>query len=984
MLRGHRIGERFEIESKAGTGGMGTVFRARDRDTGELVAVKVLHQSLAAEMDRFSREVRLLSELSQTFDSRDSRGSTGPGPKYPAVARYVAHGMTDWGAPYLVMEWLEGQSLDKRLRSARLTLSESVELAGRVARALSVLHAVGIVHRDIKPSNLFLCDGRIATVKLIDFGIARPRQTATGMTHTGVAVGTPGYMAPEQVRGEPDVGAPADVFSLGCVLFECLTGRPAFEGAHVMAVLAKLLLDEAPPLRMLCPSVPEDLEALVWRMLSKDAVARPADGTALLEELSALVGLGMDLGLSYDASSPTGQFIRIRRNLPKPPPALTSGEQRLVSVLLVAAMRSQDPSQTSSGDAELADDRDDASADLPISGLRKPSEVDQALRSIVAEHGAVLDRLADGTRLLALASASVATDQAAQAAQCALSMRSILPAAPMALATGRGRVGGHRLIGEVIDRAVRMLETARAERTADAPAKTPILIDELTAGLLKVRFHVDSRADQHLLRSEREPVGTAGMVLGRPTSCVGRDRELLMLEATLDQCIAESSSRAVLVMARAGVGKSRLCREFVERVRARDEPVSIWVARGDPMQAGAPLGLLGQMIRRAARVVEGEPIAVRRQKLMARATRRIATPRAAQVAEFLGEVAAVPFLEEESTQLRAARQDATLRSEQMRRAWIDFVDAECRLHPVLLILEELHWADRSTIEYVDAALRLLREQPLMVLSLARPEVVDLFPKLWADRDLQQMRLGELSRKACEKLSRAVLGERATPETLTKLWERSGGNAFFLEELLRAISDGREDDVPDTVLAMVQSRLAGLSPEARRILRAGSVFGEVFWRGGAAALLGERHRIQALRSAIAVLLEREWIFERPDTTFPGEPEYAFRHALVRDAAYGMLTDDDRVLGHKLAGDWLERAGARNATVVADHFERGQAPERAVEWHHRAAEQALDGGDLDAALKRVERAISCGARGEVLDELNRIQAEAHGRLSRRGEV
>src|SRR5262249_31734385 len=155
-------------------------------------------------------------------------------------------------------------------------------------------------------------------------------------------------------------------------------------------------------------------------------------------------------------------------------------------------------------------------------------------------------------------------------------------------------------------------------------------------------------------------------------------------------------------------------------------------------------------------------------------------------------------------------------------------------------------------------------------------------------------------------------------------------------LLRAEVEGRAGAVPPTLLAMVQSRLEGLEPEARRVLRAGSVLGELFWRGALANLLGPAGSA-GLDPLLEDLERRELIARRSVAKFRGEREYAFRHALVREAAYGMLTDEDRALGHRLAGAWLASVGEPDPRVIAEHFDRGDDRIAAVPWYRRAAEQ-----------------------------------------------
>jgi tetratricopeptide (TPR) repeat protein len=926
MTPGSIVGGRFAIERLAASGGMGSVYRARDLQAGGPVALKVMIGNAQA-IERFQREADVLRGLS-----------------HPGIVRYVASGTTEAGGPWMAMEWLEGEDLEKRLARGCLTIPESAALGVRVAAALAAAHARGVVHRDIKPPNLFLPGGSLDDVMLLDFGVARLRDGAGLETRSGQVVGTPAYMAPEQARGQKDADARADVFSLGCVLFECLVGKPPFAAAHVMAVLAKILLEDAPRLRSIRRDVPQALDELVTRMLAKEPAERPRDADAVGEALEALLTAG-------------GETSR-RASTTMAPPSLTGREMKLVCVVLVG------PPPEEVDDAATA-------------RTMNVGEVEDRLTPLVtavSAHGGRLEPLADGSMVVVLSGTRAATDQAAQAARSALSLRAFLPDAPMALATGRALVAERWPVGEVIDRAAALVKQARAAAAEGAPERraglAPIRIDEITAGLLDARFDVGEGGSGLALRGEREILDTSRTLLGRPTPCVGREQELGALEEMFRACVSEPEARAVLVTGAAGVGKSRIRYELLRALKQRGEPMEVWIGRADPISAGAPFGMIAPALRRSAGILDGEPLAGRQLKLRARVARHLRGAGLTRVTEFLGELLGVPFPDDDSVQLRAARADATLMGDQMKRAWTDFVAAETAVQPLLIVLEDLHWGDLPSVKLIDAALRELSDRPLMALALGRPEVHELFPGLWAERGLQEIRLGGLKRKGSERLVRAVLGEAATDEVTAKLWERSGGNAFYLEELIRAVAEGKGDALPETVLAMVQARLTDLEPEARRLLRAASIFGQVFWRGAVEVLLGA-----GTGRELAALEERELISRRGEGRFPREAEYVFRHATVREAAYAMLTDGDRRLGHLLAGDWLERAGEPRAVELAEHFERGGEPKRAVGWYRRAAEQALGGNDLAGALDRAEGAVRAGAEGEALGELRVIQAEAH---------
>jgi serine/threonine protein kinase len=267
---GEMVGDRFRIERRHGRGGMGSVYLSSDCATGLPAAVKVISTSGPGVSDRFAREGRLLAELS-----------------HPAIVRYIAQGSTPRGLPFLAMEWLEGVDLAERLVSSRLEVTDTVALMRRVCDALAVAHARGVVHRDIKPSNLFLVGGDPRAVKIIDFGIAHLETESTALTQPNALLGTVGYMAPEQALAAAGVDARADVFALGCVLFECLTGRPAFEGAPTV-LFTRILRENPPRPSEVRPELGGAFDDLVGRMLFKDPAARPKDAAAVLGAIEAL------------------------------------------------------------------------------------------------------------------------------------------------------------------------------------------------------------------------------------------------------------------------------------------------------------------------------------------------------------------------------------------------------------------------------------------------------------------------------------------------------------------------------------------------------------------------------------------------------------------------------------------------------------------------------------------------------------------------
>ncbi len=262
------IGGRYELIRRVGRGGMGAVYLARDRALGDQVAVKVLSEARPAAA-RFARECAILASL-----------------WHERVVRYRDHGVTEGGSAWLVMDWLSGSDLAARIAQSPLHLEEALRVLRDAAEALAAVHAAGIVHRDVKPSNLFLVDGALDRVKLIDFGIARAPGSSV-LTFNGEFLGTPGYVAPEQVDSTRPAGPSSDVFSLGCTVWACFTGASPFRGANPLSALSLLFNGRVPSLREARPDVPAAIDDLVAAMIQRDPTRRPADGRAVLDALES-------------------------------------------------------------------------------------------------------------------------------------------------------------------------------------------------------------------------------------------------------------------------------------------------------------------------------------------------------------------------------------------------------------------------------------------------------------------------------------------------------------------------------------------------------------------------------------------------------------------------------------------------------------------------------------------------------------------------
>jgi eukaryotic-like serine/threonine-protein kinase len=260
---------RYRVKRTLGQGGMAAVYLAHDSELDRPVAIKVLAEHLSSDealRQRFVREARMAAGLS-----------------HPNIVHVYDQGDED-GRPFIVMECVDGHTLGEELkRTGALSPARVVDLALQVCGGLEHAHASGLVHRDIKPGNLLLSEN--GTVKIADFGIARAAQ-ATKLTQIGSILGTAAYLAPEQAAGEP-VTAAADIYSLGCVLFELLTARTPYVFDSLPELVVKQREEPITPIRELRPDVPPELEAAVMHCLARRPEYRPASAAQLARELAA-------------------------------------------------------------------------------------------------------------------------------------------------------------------------------------------------------------------------------------------------------------------------------------------------------------------------------------------------------------------------------------------------------------------------------------------------------------------------------------------------------------------------------------------------------------------------------------------------------------------------------------------------------------------------------------------------------------------------
>jgi serine/threonine protein kinase len=330
------ISDRYVIERLLGEGGMGNVYEARHIHINKHVAIKFLSRELLSDTEmaeRFLQEARIAATL-----------------KHLNICEVTDFGVTEDGLAFLVMELLEGYSLAEAIKlEKRLPEEYSLRLIKQILNALEEAHSKDIIHRDLKPANIFITyiKGHGELIKLLDFGISKVvherGSDSTGITKSGVVVGTPFYMSPEQVRGKRDIDRRADIYSCGVILYEMLTGKVPYNGKSYAEIILKIIEEPVPDPRKITPDLNDGMARLIMRCMSKDAGSRPSSASTMKEEVDKLLGQtslgpGILLQRTSRPPAPAAAVMKTKRIL-MPSPAVIIVFLFIIGVLLAILLR---------------------------------------------------------------------------------------------------------------------------------------------------------------------------------------------------------------------------------------------------------------------------------------------------------------------------------------------------------------------------------------------------------------------------------------------------------------------------------------------------------------------------------------------------------------------------------------------------------------------------------------------------------------------
>lgn len=938
---------------------MGTVWRAWDERLERWVALKQIRADVTLHhgRERLWREARAAARLN-----------------HPSIV-HVYDILEDPDGDWIVMELVEGRTVRQLLKEeTRLPTAHAVKLCREITEGLAEAHAQGILHRDLKASNVIVAPSGRA--KILDFGLAKeiPREgvpTESGdqtISISGHVLGTCYAMSPEQVLGRV-LDERSDLFSLGSLLYEMLAGKAPFRGETAALSLAKVVDFKPPPLQQLHPPIQLEVCELVDWLLQKEPGDRPgsaAEVLAVLEAASRPTGQAAPPALRPPLRRNETTAITVAAGPPRPAERPTpdegqrqsSGERRTVTIVCCGLVQLEG----SSGEMGPLEIEVLSEAATALENLGR-----EVCRPLAGTLGAALGR----TLWLCFGYPQAHEDDAERAIRAAREIQTRFAALPVSAAHRLAlRVGVHtgpavavtRSSGSSASQALQPGDTFDIAMAIQS--QTPagrIGVSAASRQLLRKKFATQPLPAVHLkdldatvAMYELGPPLEPGSGESDPLSpLVNREAELQILFDRF-RLASSGSGQAVLIAGEAGIGKSRLVRSLSKQLAAE---APVWLAAyGSMLAQNTPLSPILHLLEQAIFTPEApedtvEGSAAERLRRLEELLDEHDLPRP-DYAPLLGALLALPVEERYPPLILSpeAQRKRTL------AAVLALLGAMAERRPLVLIVEDLHWVDPSTLELLDLLLGEIPMLPLLLVATFRPE----FTAPWRHQtSVTQLNLGRLSEShSVQLIEQVVEGKRLPVGMHREIVARTDGIPLFVEELTKAVLEADAslrgpDGIPFTLGASLLARLDRLG-EAKAVAQLAAVIGRTF----SLELLKALCWIKGadLRNAVGRLVQAEIVYRRGPAQ---EARYIFKHALIQDAAYLSLLASDRQQLHQRLACLLQEefpaVAEADPELMAHHCERGGLPLEAIGYLEAAGLRATQRSAQLEAMHHLTRAL-----------------------------
>ncbi len=952
---------RYHIDRELGRGGMGVVYLAHDAQLDRKVALKIPFfkddEDGPESVERFYREARAMAtvqhaNLCPVFD----------------VGKFER-----WH--FLTMAFIDGQPLSKHLKDAgTLATNDAVTLLRKVAAAVQKAHESGIVHRDLKPSNIMLTSDNEPVI--MDFGLARRRSAGEAeLTQSGAVFGSPAYMAPEQVEARHnEIGPATDVYALGVILYQLLTGHRPFEGSAA-SIFGQIVSRPPASPSSFRSDLPPEIDAICLKALAKSPSERHASAAEFADELARFSDMPRDL-------SPT---ISFRPDLDSRSAGARSGSDRDSDTPSVSRSRR---------DAELRlvtiaifnyeTDESSFVESSAASHSEQMHEQAQSFASFVSEQVARLGGvtvLGSGQEVITCFGFPQAFEDAAQrAVRVALQVMNELaatapnsvgmPAAGQAWVTIHSGEAVAELLSDAKGAGISLVGDARnmAVRLNSVAELGSIVLSSVTHQRVALYFECETLGAQRV-RGMAQPVELFKVVKeaasrnrvelvdpGNLTPLVGRDTELTILKDRWEQAL-EELGQIVLLIGDAGLGKSRLIRELREHVIREDsEGAAVIEWRCSQYHQGTSFFPIVEFLSRLLDFENLSP-ADRLDKVI-RYLRELKIESAENVSLLCG-MLNVPTDARFPT-LTLTPQKHKERTEELLLKWLTQLVA---ISPVLFIVEDLHWLDPSTLELLEKYVAEFESGRMLSLLTFRPE----FETPWKSKPHQtQIALSRLTKRQIGEMMRKRTHRQDIPETiLQQVIARTDGVPLFIEEFTAVIVEsgildrvGADDAslmnvIPASLHDLLLARLDRMAADREVIQLAATIGREFGFRLLAAACSLPEAQLQL---ELGKLVKAEILFQKGQGTSAG---YIFKHALLQDAAYRSMLSKKRQACHRRIGEVLEQqfpeTAAAEPELLAQHFTEAGVLDSAIQYWLKAGVRARERSADVEAIRHLTRGL-----------------------------
>ena len=953
---------RYRVAGEIGRGTFATVFLADDLKYHREVAVKVLKPEWAAALgsDRFLLEIEVTAQLN-----------------HPNVLPVLDSDERE-GFLFFVMPYVAGQSLRHRLRQEKqLSIDDAMGITRDVAGALAAAHARGVLHRDIKPENILLHEGR---AMVADFGIARALTQAGGAAraglNTGFGIGTPGYMSPEQATADPNIDERTDVYSLACVLYEMLVGETPYTGKSAQAIIAKQLGWPVPSARVVRGTVSPLLDVAIRRALAK----APADRYPTVAQFArALTGSRDRRRVRSDSLGP-----KAGRRGPGAGAAIdrSTVQQRRVMVLSCKLV----------GSNEL--DPQDVPA---IMGRYQQTCAD----CIKRYDGHVSERRGDA--VVALFGFPVAhEDEAERVVHVGLKIIETLAKSEVGLRVRIGIARGKAVLSGD-DEWVEAKDLAQQLRDLGPPGGV-VVSDEvrrLTGGRFSYQDLGESATPAYRVVESSTATRFDTATKHGLTGLVGRRDDIALLRRRW-QAAQQTGGQVVLLVGESGIGKSRIVSEFLREAREpgpEARPLTALRFQCSPYHVSSAFYPSIDFFERELAFQRDEPPQSRLKKL----TKLV-------VMDYGRPETDVPYIAALLSIPCKVRSDAIPMSpqrskEQTIEALVNLIQAVARGRRGVMLFEDVHWADPSTIELLDQLIsRVVAVPLLLVLTSRSPEpgdsdeqTVQDFRSRWS-RHVQHFEArtieGLTPDERGELVSQLTRGKALPSKVLEYIVDTTEGVPLFVEELTKTIlesgdlkddgarythaGDPAKTQIPATLSDSLVARLDRVAP-ARGIAQIGAAIGREFSYELLVAVASMSK--EALDSGLARLTDSGLASRRGEIP---QAVYTFKHTLVQKTAYEWMLPNERQRLHAAIAGAIERlwpeTGEAQPALLARHYTDAGLPAKAVPFWLRAGDAALKRFVLAEAVAHLRKGLALVGTLPAGTERDRMELQLRQLLGR----